>query len=217
MNDDEAAREHFVREHTVLARPPLVPELVVTTATDVTPLWHATEAWLGRSGLAIPFWSVPWAGGQALARWVLDHPESVRDARVVDLGCGGGVVALAAARAGAARVLAVDVDPFALTATRIAAEENGLATKLTLLCEDVTGRALEDVDVLLAGDVWYEEAPARRFTTWMAALRQRGVRVVTGDPGRSYVPADLREVARYEVPTPWELESAPSRTARILV
>ncbi len=208
---DEA---EFVTSHTVLAPVPLVPEIRVFTASEVTPLWQATEAWLGRSGIAIPFWSVPWAGGQALARWVLDHPEHVRGKRVLDFGCGGGLVAIAAAKAGAAHVLAVDVDRVAVTATRLAAEANDVAVEAR--CEDVTGTR-PDVDVLLAGDVWYEAEPAARFAAWFEALARAGVRVVTGDPGRNYVPAALVEVARYDVPTPWELESAPSRVTRVLV
>lgn len=219
MIEDEAAREAFVREHTTLAPVPLVPELRVFTATEVTPLWQATEAWLGRSGLAIPFWSVPWAGGQALARWLLDAPEHVRGAHVVDLGSGGGLVAIAAARAGAAHVLAVDIDPVALTATRLAAEANGVA--VALACEDLVAAgplaaAFDGATVVLAGDVWYEREQADHFGALLRALAEGGRLVVTGDPGRAYVPQDLRELARHEVPTPWELESAASRTTRVL-
>lgn len=207
----------FVLAHTTLLPVPLAPEISVYTASQVTPLWQATETWLGKAGVAVPFWSVPWAGGQALARWVLDHPDAVHGKRVVDFGCGGGVVALAAARAGAAHVLAVDVDPVAVAATRLAARANGIVAALDARAEDLVDTALTDADVLLAGDVWYEAAPAARFAHWMGTLSARGVHVVTGDPGRSYVPAALVEIARYEVPVPFELESAETRTTRILV
>jgi predicted nicotinamide N-methyase len=202
-------RVAFVRSQTILAPAPLVPELVVLTATPVTPLWHATAAWLDDHDAALPFWSVPWAGGQALARWVLDHPESVRGLRVIDFACGGGIVAIAAAKAGAASVRAIDIDPLAEIAATINAEANGVRFAIT--CEDVVGRDV-DADVLLCGDVWYEKEPAERFARWFAELR---CRVITGDPARAYVPPG-RELARYDVPTPVELEGAPFRTTRVV-
>jgi predicted nicotinamide N-methyase len=206
-------RKAFVRAHTTLAAVPFVPELALFTATDVTPLWRATSAWLGAVGLDVPFWCVPWAGGQALARWVLDHPEEVRGRRVLDFGSGSGLVALACARAGAAEVRAVDVDPLAEAACLLNAEANALCVVPS--CVDVVGAPI-DADLLLAGDVWYERAPAARFATWLASVAGSGVRVVTGDPSRTYVPEGLSELARYLVPTVADLEATPLRATRVL-
>jgi len=209
------ARLTFVAEHTAQEPVPLVPELVVHTATEVTPLWRATEEWLGARGVDVPFWSVPWAGGQALARWVLDHPDAVRGKRVLDFGAGSGLVALACAKAGAQRVLAVDVDPLAEAACVLNARANGLVIDVRV--EDLVGRALgAEVDVLVAGDVWYDRSASARFGPWLDSIVTEGVRVVTGDPGRTYVPDAAVELARYEVPTREDLESRPSRTTRVL-
>ncbi|AKV00033.1 SAM-dependent methyltransferase [Labilithrix luteola] len=204
----------FVRANTALAAVPFVPELSIFTATEVTPLWQATGEWLGARGLDVPFWSVPWAGGQGLARWVLDHPEAVRGKRVLDFGSGSGLVAIAAVRAGASTVRAVDVDPLAEAACRLNAEANRVAFEAA--CTDVVGTSLEGIDVLLAGDVWYERAASERFAAWLSNVVASGVRVVTGDPARLYVPRNVHELARYDVPTPLELESAPTRMTRIL-
>jgi predicted nicotinamide N-methyase len=203
----------FVREHTTLAPVPFVPEVSVFTATEVTPLWQATGEWLGRAGVDVPFWSVPWAGGQALARFLLDHPGTTQGKRVVDFGAGSGLVAIAAAMAGAARVTAADVDPLAIEACALNAEANGV----TILTEraDPIGADLE-CDLLVAGDVWYDRALAERLVPWLDRLALRGIAILTGDPGRSYVPAALREVARYEIPTTLDLESRTSRTTRVL-
>lgn len=207
-------RTAFVRAHTERIRVPFVPEISLSTATDLTPLWRATQDWLGTFGLEVPFWSVPWAGGQALARWVLDHPEAVRGRRVVDFGAGSGLVAIACARAGAASVRAVDVDPLAEAACLLNAAENGVRIDVTR--GDIVGSTLE-ADLLLAGDVWYEHAPAARFAQWFADVARTGVRVVTGDPDRTYVPEGLIEIARYDVPTSADLESASFRLTRVLV
>lgn len=196
---------------------PFVPELSIYTATEVTPLWQATGEWLGALGVDVPFWCVPWAGGQGLARWVLDHPESVKGKRVLDFGSGSGLVALAAVRAGASAVRAVDIDPLAEAAARLNAEANGLSLRAE--CSDIVGASsssLDGVDILLAGDVWYDRGAAQRFAPWLTKLVASGVRVITGDPARLYVPRNVRELARYDVPTPLELESASARTTRIL-
>ena len=203
----------FVRAHTALTVVPFVPELRLYTATDLTPLWRATQAWLGTFGLEVPFWSVPWAGGQALARWVLDHPEEVRGKRVVDFGTGSGLVALACAHAGAASVRAFDIDPLAEAACAVNAQENALRVDVTV--GNIVGSAVE-ADLLLAGDVWYERAPAARFERWLADVARGGTRVVTGDPARVYVPPGLLELARYEVPTAADLEATTLRTTRVL-
>ena len=210
MNDAE--RLAFVLEHTRLAPVPLVPELVVHRAESVTPVWFELARALDDDDADVPFWCVPWAGGQALARYLLDHPETVRGARVLDFACGGGIVAMAAVRAGA-HVRAVDIDPFARVTARLNAEANGIVLDVTT--EDVVGDRLADIDVLLAGDVWYEPAPSARFRRWFRRLAVR-IPVLTADSGRPYAPRRARELARYEVPTPFELEARTVRTARVL-
>ena len=211
MRDPESERRvNFVRDGTAVRPAPFVPEVRLYTATEVTPLWEATAEWLEQRGAAIPFWAVPWAGGQALARYILDRPDTVRGLSVLDFGTGGGVVAIAAKLAGARSVLAVDVDPIACTAAKLNAEVNGVAIEIA--CADLVGEAIA-TEIILAGDIWYEEAAARRFEAWL--IRQ-SARVLTGDPGRAYPPARARVLATYEVPTSIELESAPMRTSRVL-
>jgi predicted nicotinamide N-methyase len=207
-------RAAFVREQTVLAAVPLVPEIRIFTASAVTPLWFETARWLDDHDSDVPFWCVPWAGGQALARYILDHPECVQHARVLDFGSGSGLVAIAAARAGAAHVRAVDIDPIAAVAATLNAEANDVAIEISVV--DLVGQSLADVDVVLAGDIWYEPAPSGRFRKWLRNLAKNGVSVLTADPGRLHVPRRVRELARYEVPTPFELESVDSRTTRVL-
>lgn len=211
MTDDE--RRAFVLEHTRLVEVPLVPELRLYCAASVTPVWFEIARWLEDDDADVPFWCVPWAGGQALARWVLDHPEVVRGARVLDFACGSGLVGLAAALAGA-HVRAVDVDPLARVATDMNARENGLSVEVATT--DLVGDALEDVDVVLAGDVWYEPGPSARFRRWFRKLASSNKTVLTADSGRPYAPKRTRELARYEVPTPFDLEAMTVRTARIL-
>ena len=207
------ARAEFVRSHTVLEPVPMVAEIRLHTATELVPIWRATENWLVERGLGVPFWCVPWAGGQALARYVLEHPETVRGKRVLDFGTGSGLLAIAAAKAGAASVRAVDVDPLAIAACTLNAAAN--AVVIDALCEDVVDGDPE-ADVVLAGDVWYELGASARFAKWLRAISERGIRVLTGDPGRHYVPSNARELAVYDVPTSMELESSKSRRSRVL-
>jgi predicted nicotinamide N-methyase len=204
----------FVRDHTIPAPVSLVPELTLHQATEVTPLWHATTAELERTDPA-PFWAFPWAGGQALARYLLDHAAVVRGRSVFDFATGSGVVAIAAARAGAARVAASDHDPFCEAAVLLNAALNGVAVEfvggLTL------GAALEGFEVVVAGDVFYERALAESALAWLRELAARGREVLVGDPGRVYSPsAGTVELAAYDVPTSPELESSPSMWGRVL-
>ena len=208
----EEERRAFVAEHTMLATVPLVPEIRIYRAQAVGPVWFETARWLDDDDVDVPFWCVPWAGGQALARYVLDHPAVVCGARVLDFACGSGLVAIAAAQAGA-HVHAVDVDPTARTATEMNAAHHGLSIRTTT--QDLVGDSLADYDVLLAGDVWYEPRPSARFRRWFRALATTKL-VLTGDSGRPYAPRRARELARYEVPTPFELEAMEKRTARVL-
>lgn len=210
-------RAAFVREHTALTRVPLVPSIEIYTATELVPLWRATSAWLIDQGIDVPFWCAPWAGGQALARWVLDHPEVVAGREVVDFGTGSGLVGIAAAMAGARRVRAVDLDPLAIVACELNAKANGVARVIEATVANIVGDPVAE-SILLAGDVWYERAPSARFGVWFAELATRGTRVITGDPGRAYVPtgAGVEVLAVLAVPTTAELESATERSARIL-
>ncbi len=212
-NEGEVDPFAFVRANTVLEPVPFVPSIRLYTATELLPIWRATSSWLSERGLAVPFWCVPWAGGQALARWLLDHPDAVRGRRVLDFGTGSGLLAIAAAKSGAASVRAVDVDAIAVAACTLNAAANGTAVQVERV--DVVGTDPE-VDVILAGDVWYELGPSADFAKWLRELAASGTRVLTGDPDRAYVPSNTRELAVYDIPTSVELESAPSRRARVL-
>ncbi len=204
----------FVRERTALAPVPLVPEIAIHQATEVTPLWHATAGELARWD-ASPFWAFPWAGGQALARHLLDRPDLVRGRRAFDFATGSGLVAIAAARAGAAEVVAADLDPFCEAAVTLNAAANGVAVGFRL--GDALGVPLDGFDVVLAGDVFYEQHLAEAGLAWLRALARAGKRVLAGDPGRIYSPAEgLLEVAAFDVPTSLELEDRPVRRTRVL-
>lgn len=201
-----AAHRQFILDHTRPQQPPHAPELTLRLADEVTPLWRMTEEALAEIGLPPPFWAFAWAGGQALARYVLDHPEVAAGKAVVDFASGSGIVALAAAKAGAARVLAADIDPFCGAAVALNAEANGVAVEFT-------GADLLDAappawaDVILAGDICYEKPLAERVMAWLGAARAAGATVLIGDPGRSYFPRrGLVKLAEYQVPTTRELE-----------
>jgi predicted nicotinamide N-methyase len=183
---------------------PLVPEILLHQADDM----H--ELWLAVGGEAPPYWAFPWLGGQALARYVLDH-DVVRDARVLDLATGSGVVAIAAVLAGARSVLASDTDPLAAEAVAANAEANGVEVPFTLV--DLLDGPVPDVDVVLAGDVLYERVMAGRVLEWVGSFS--GV-VLLGDPGRDYLPhGRFRELATYEVPTTRALEGATIKRTRV--
>ncbi|WP_119678069.1 class I SAM-dependent methyltransferase [Indioceanicola profundi] len=212
--DGDSRHLDFVRAHTAIGRAPLLPELRLHLATEITPLWEATEAWLERNGVPPPFWAFAWAGGQALARHVLDHPEIVRGKRVLDFATGGGLVALAAAKSGAAHVMAAEIDPFAIAATRLNDALNGLAVETT--CQDLIGSPLPGIDVLLAGDICYERPLAERALAWFKAVAATGTLVLIGDPGRTYLPREgLEHRATYIVPTSRELEDREERETKV--
>lgn len=199
-------RSAFVLANTAPLRPPHVPEIVLRLADEAHELWLKTEEELEAIGLPPPFWAFAWAGGQGLARHVLDHPALVAGRRVVDLASGSGLVAIAAAKAGAACVVALDIDPFAREAATLNAAENGVAFEV--VSEDRIGAAL-DADVLLAGDVFYDKSFAARLAPWFDELAAGGIEVVVGDPGRAYLPiARVERLATYEVPVTRALEDA---------
>ena len=197
--------ERFVQERTVIAPVPLTPEIALHQATEFSPLWVATSREL-EGWDSSPYWAFPWAGGQALARHLLDHPALVRGRVVFDFAAGSGLVAIAAARAGAARVVAADLDPFCAAAVRLNAALNAAAVEFR--AGDPIGDPLPGFEVVLAGDVFYERLLAERGLAWFRDLVRRGARVLVGDPGRIYTPLEgLVELGVYDVPTTSEIEA----------
>jgi predicted nicotinamide N-methyase len=202
--------EAFVRRNTAIGWPPLVPEIRLHMATEVTPLWQATEESLSRLGTPPPFWAFAWAGGQALARYLLDHPETVAGKDVLDLASGSGMVAIAAAMAGARRVTASDIDPYAAAAIALNTSLNGVSVSVET--RDLLDRGPAGWGVVLAGDVCYEEPMASRMIGLLRRIESRGRLALLGDPGRAYLPREgLRELARYTVPVSRELEDREAR------
>jgi predicted nicotinamide N-methyase len=200
-----ADRRGFIIANTRLQSPPHVPELRLHLADEVTPIWRMTEEALESVGLPPPFWAFAWAGGQALARYLLDHPREVAGLRVLDFAAGGGIVGIAAAKAGAAQVLAADIDPFCRDAVALNAAVN--AVEIAFTGTDLLNAGPPDVEVILAGDISYERPTAEKVRVWLDAARRSGVRVLMGDPGRSYFSRDgLVQLADYQVPTTRELE-----------
>ena len=195
----------FILANTRLQRPPHAPELQLWLADEVTPIWRMTEEELGALGLPPPFWAFAWAGGQALARYLLDHPEVVAGRTVLDFATGSGLVAIAALRAGATAATACDIDPFCAAAVALNGEANGVA--ITFLEEDLLDRPPPPVDLITAGDIAYEGPLAARVRRWLEAARARGTQVLVGDPGRTYFdPKGLIPLAEYRVATTRELE-----------
>jgi len=195
----------FVRLHATLAPVPFVPEVRLHQADEPIGLWELTEGEF-RSDQPPPFWAFAWAGGQALARYVLDHPEVVRGRRVLDLAAGSGLVAIAAMRAGATSVRAVEVDERAVAAILLNAEANGVPVDAELA--DLLDGDAGDAEVVLAGDVFYSDAMARRMLRFQLRAARAGARVLVGDPGRAFLPRErFRELAVYEVPVAPALES----------
>lgn len=196
----------FIRAHTRLLSAPHAPEVALHLADEATELWGKTEEELGEIGLSPPFWAFAWAGGQALARYILDRPATVARRRVLDFASGSGLVAIAAAKAGAAHVEACDIDAFAVAAIALNAAANGVTVKARLI--DLVGTDA-GWDVVLAGDICYQRDTAERVRGWLADLERRGAVVLVGDPGRSYLPAArLEALATYAVPVTRALEDA---------
>lgn len=204
----------FVRANTRPQGVPLAPEITLHVADEAVALWHKTEEEISAQGLPPPFWAFAWAGGQALARYILDHPDLVRAKTVLDLGAGSGLVAVAAAKAGAAQVVANDIDAFALAACRLNAEANtvSLVAEMRDRLDDPTPGA----DVVLVGDVFYERGTAERLAGFLDRALEAGADVLIGDPGRSYLPKDrLEPVALYGVPDIGALEDQDIKDTRV--
>jgi predicted nicotinamide N-methyase len=208
-----ADRNAFIRAETRLLAVPHAPRIRLHVADEATDLWQRTEDELGEIGLPPPFWAFAWAGGQALARYVLDHPEAVAGHRVLDVASGSGLVAIAAAMAGAAQVEAADIDAFATAAMALNAAANGVSIE-PRLC-DLIGTD-EGWDTILAGDIFYDRDIAERMAEWLFGLEARGATVLIGDPGRLYLPKDrLEELACYRIPVTRALEDAEMKVTRV--
>jgi predicted nicotinamide N-methyase len=202
LPDDPRA---FILANTRLQPLPHAPEISLWLADEMTPIWRLTETELDEMGVAPPYWAFAWAGGQALARWLIDNPHEVAGKRVLDFAAGSGLVGVAAMKAGAAGVLCVDIDPFCREATALNAAANGV--ELAFTDADLLDGPPPEVDVICAGDVCYEAPMTARILSWLAQARAAGTRVLIGDPGRTYFPkTGLTFLAEYQVETTRELE-----------
>ena len=209
--EDPAA---FVEANTAVERPYLVPEIQLRLANELVPLWEATESELDEIGLPPPYWAFAWAGGQALARYLLDHPDLVVGKRVLDFAAGCGIQGIAAAQAGAARVEASEIDRFAIECLKLNTGLNGVTIEIRE--EDLVGLRPGYWDVVLAGDVCYERPMAERVWAWLQDLAAAGSLVLIGDPGRSYLPrSGLERITAYAVKTTREIEDSDLRNAAV--
>lgn len=204
----------FIAANTRLQTVPHAPEISLWLADEITPLWRLTEEELGAMGLPPPFWAFAWAGGQALARWLLDHPAEVAGKRVIDLATGSGLVAVAAMKAGAASVLAADIDLFCAAAVAANARSNGVEIAFTEA--NLLDAPPPSADLICAGDVFYEKPMADAVLAWLKQAQANGTRVIVGDPGRTYFPrSGLTLLAEYTVPTTRELEDQEVKRSRV--
>ncbi len=213
MSGAIADRRAFITENTRLSRPPMAPKLRLHLADEAVALWQKTEEELGRIGLPPPFWAFAWAGGQALTKFLAERPGTVAGKRVLDFASGSGLVAIAAAKAGAARVEASEIDDFALAAIEMNAKLN--AVSIETRAGDLVGRD-EGWDVVLAGDIAYQRDMAEPATAWLEGLAARGADVLIGDPGRAYLALDrLEPIAEYRVPVTRALEDAEIKRSAV--
>lgn len=203
----------FIAEHTRVLAPSHLPELRLHLADDAVSLWQLTEDELGELGLPPPFWAFAWAGGQALARYLLDNPAIVAGKTVLDVASGSGLVAIAAMKAGAASACAVDIDTFALHAIALNAALNGVSLQSSGLDPIDTQTQAE---IVLVGDLFYDRDLAPRVLDWLVALDAQGKTVLIGDPGRTYLPRDkLEQIAVYNIPVSRALEDAEIKRAAV--
>jgi len=210
-----ASARAFVLRHTRLRPVPDIEGIRLHLADEVLPLWHATQVETGDDDAPLPYWAFAWAGGLAIARHLEAHPEAVAGRRVFDIGSGSGLCAIAALRAGATEATAADIDSYAAAAIPLNARAN--RQRVAVIHRDVLDEDPPDVDVILAGDCWYEVSLATRIVPWLSRAHDQGIDVLLGDPGRRYLPADgLVERATYEVRTTTELEDMDQKRARVL-
>ncbi|MDR3435936.1 50S ribosomal protein L11 methyltransferase [Telmatospirillum sp.] len=207
-----AQTEAFIEAHTIRTSPPACPEIALHLATEITPLWLATEDFLHKANLEPPYWAFAWVGGQALSRYVLDTPALVRGKRVLDFAAGCGMTAIAAALAGASSSQAAEIDPTAAAAISLNAKINNV--DIEILLGDVLDRPDCPWDVILAGDVCYERPMAERVFAWLRRCAATGADVLMADPGRAYLPhTGLLKMAAYTIACSLELEDRTSRDA----
>ena len=215
----EQSTRAFIEANTRLLRPPLVPEITLHLAEESLPIWRKSEEELGELNVPPPYWAFAWAGGQALARYILDTPETVAGKTVLDIGSGSGVVAIAAALAGAKRVIANDIDAFAIAACRLNAAANQAAVDIVdgdLLASGPGAAIVPGCDVALLGDLFYEKDLAARALSFAGDARGNASRVLVGDPRRSYFPADrFVRLASYAVPVTRELEDSEIKNTTV--
>ncbi len=198
-------RRSFILENTRITAPPLCPEIPLYLITDACPLWYATEKDLEKIPMAEPYWGFCWAGGQALARYILDHPEEVAGKRILDFGSGCGVGAIAAMKCGASSALAADIDPMAEEAVALNALLNNVAVEATT--RDLVGDSLAGFDLVMAGDMFYDPDFSRRVISWLGALAERGVDVILGDPSRgNLAEVSLAMLGSYQAPADVDID-----------
>jgi predicted nicotinamide N-methyase len=211
-----ASRRAFILRHTRLRPVPGIEEIRLHLADEVLPLWHAVQVETGDPDAPLPFWAFAWAGGLAIARYLREHPETVAGLRVFDVGAGSGLCAIAALRAGASEATSADIDEIAIAAVQLNARANG--RRIAVVRRDVLEEDPPDVDVILAGDCWYDAALAERVQLWLRRAHDQGIHVVIGDPGRRYLSTDeLVERAAYDVRTTTELEDLALKKGRVYV
>jgi predicted nicotinamide N-methyase len=209
-----ASHRAFILRHTRLGPVPGADEIRLHLADEVLPLWHALQVETGDEDAPLPYWAFAWGGGLAIARYLREHPQSVEGRRVFDLATGSGLCAIAALRAGASEAIAADIDAYAVAAVEINARANG--GRVGVVRRDVLDEEPPDVDVILAGDCWYEARLAERVLPWLRRAQERGIDVLVGDPGRRYLPTDaLLERAAYDVRTTTELEDLALKKGRV--
>jgi predicted nicotinamide N-methyase len=209
-----ASRRSFVLRQTRLRPVPGLEHIRLHLADEVLPLCNALQVETGELDAALPYWAFAWGGGLALASYLRDHPEAVAGRRVFDIASGSGLCAIAALHAGASGATGADTDPFAVTAIGLNARANG--QRISVMGQDVLDESPPDVDVILAGDCWYEAGLAERILPWLRRARDRGIAVLSGDPGRRYFPAgELAQIASYDVRTTTELEDLALKTGRV--
>jgi predicted nicotinamide N-methyase len=209
-----ASPRAFVLRHTRLGPVPGLDGMRLHMADEVLPVWRAVQVETNDADAPVPYWSVAWAGGLAIARYLGDHPATVTGRRVFDLASGSGLCAIASMHAGAARATGADVDAFAAAAIRLNARANGC--RVNVVHRDVLDDEPPDADVILAGDVWYDPRLAERVLPWLQRAEEQGIEVLVGDPGRRYLPtAELVELAAYDIRTTTDLEDLDHKRGRV--
>lgn len=215
MSLDAPLTDHrqFILDNTLLHEPPLVPEIRLHLASEIVPIWQMTEEELAQNGLPPPFWAFAWAGGQALSRYIMDHSSVVTGKTVLDFGAGSGMVGIAALKANASSVFSADIDAFAIAACKLNAEVNKVSLLVT--CDDIIGSD-QGWDVVLVGDMCYEQPLSQRIEIWLRSLVARGALVLIGDPGRTYLPRHgMEKIVAYAVKTTRELEDMDVRNTSV--